>query len=881
MAEKSSHNNLAPLSSNIYPCPALHDAVKRGDIEDLKELILHSPLDEPNTRQQTALHIAAQYNQIKPLQILLKCGANPNAQDHNGWTPLHCSSNAGHLELCEILLKHDSTRADIVNCDGTSPLHYLVRIEIDGTTEKQIKLFKTVFDLMITRNARIDQITFLGESPLHQACNKGNVTAVNLLLINKAPTNVRNNYGETPLDCATRGKHSAVVNLITKHVKPITGIGAFNGPSSPASASPPSSGSSQAISPHPSGLSQAQESPRRVVPKLSILDKISSFGSSGSHNGVAKPSNGSAHNTPRSLRGRSKKNMDTSSSSSSSSKEENGYPNIIGKTLFIEVKKATVKTTLNQEVSELRFAVKMNKLEFFTSFQNTSSSLRWGQEFFFEISSLSHPIKISLRDRQNQSLASLRLPLEELMFLSPLKRKMDYTLKKRKGHITCCKLTLILRAESTADLSLTNRRRKKKRNSTPSLNVETEFSPSISPRGSNASNRSTSHSPTSSNIAFGKRRGKCQRKDCDCELYISTSDFASPRAGRCLNCGHYPAKHENLGDQACNPLVGEDEASKSGTSAFKSKMMGFSPREDYSHPFTHSWEIDSKELILFECIGQGASAKVFRGKFRNQDVAIKLFKDDRDKSQEEFQKEFAILSSLRSVNMGFFYGACMEPFKCMVLEYCPGGSLYDVLSQKNLTIDWPIFFKIAIGAARGIHYLHSWKPEILHRDIKSLNFLIGENWTVKVSDLGLSRFNIQNHISTLSKARGTYAYLAPEVYFTRPFTAKSDVYSLGIVLWELIVRTVTGSYERPYQDYPQFMYDFQIIIQTAKKGLRPSIPHLCPAPLLALLQRCWDHCPENRPASSQVLETLLTIQALHDREPSAWPVLRKNGSSKK
>jgi hypothetical protein len=100
-----------------------------------------------------------------------------------------------------------------------------------------------------------------------------------------------------------------------------------------------------------------------------------------------------------------------------------------------------------------------------------------------------------------------------------------------------------------------------------------------------------------------------------------------------------------------------------------------------------------------------------------------------------------------------------------------------------------------------------------------------------------------------------------EVYFGEPFSTLSDVFSIGIVLWELVVRAIKREYERPYQEYPNLKFDFQIIIQTAKKGLRPTIPPSCPEQFSSLIQECWAQSVDQRPSCKKILEVLDVLEA--------------------
>ena len=159
------------------------------------------------------------------------------------------------------------------------------------------------------------------------------------------------------------------------------------------------------------------------------------------------------------------------------------------------------------------------------------------------------------------------------------------------------------------------------------------------------------------------------------------------------------------------------------------------------------------------------------------------------------------------------------------------------MKKPDFEMNWEKTLNFSIEMVQGIYALHSWKTPIFHRDVKSENILIDENWHIKVCDMGLARFNTEKNHSTLAKPCGTYAYLAPELFFGKKFTEKADVYSMGILLLEMVVRTITRKYsgtniyyyfeliyKAPYEEFPQIKLDFQIAILAAEKGLRPTIP---------------------------------------------------------
>ena len=118
--------------------------------------------------------------------------------------------------------------------------------------------------------------------------------------------------------------------------------------------------------------------------------------------------------------------------------------------------------------------------------------------------------------------------------------------------------------------------------------------------------------------------------------------------------------------------------------------------------------------------------------------------------------------------------------------------------------------------------------------------------------------------------RGTYAYCAPEVYFGQSFTPKSDIFSFGVILWELAHRCLKGAYEQPYAEFKQIVFDFQIIIQSAKKDMRPTIPDNCPPSYTNLIVKCWDKDPEQRPETLQLSEILKELEREYNSNKEAW-----------
>jgi serine/threonine protein kinase len=208
-------------------------------------------------------------------------------------------------------------------------------------------------------------------------------------------------------------------------------------------------------------------------------------------------------------------------------------------------------------------------------------------------------------------------------------------------------------------------------------------------------------------------------------------------------------------------------------------------------------------LLQQKCIGQGGFANVYRGKWLSQDheVAIKVIRIQHlaDRDKEDFVKEISTMYRIRYDHILNIFGACMEPGNyALIVEYMSLGSLYDVLRQKILQLTWPDRWSIALQITKGINHLHTHSKPIIHRDIKSLNVLMtrgSQDFLVKIGDFGLAKIRHEtSRQSSHNSSVGTLPWKAPELLRMGKHTEASDVYALGIVLWEL----ATG-YE-PYEE---------------------------------------------------------------------------------
>jgi len=219
------------------------------------------------------------------------------------------------------------------------------------------------------------------------------------------------------------------------------------------------------------------------------------------------------------------------------------------------------------------------------------------------------------------------------------------------------------------------------------------------------------------------------------------------------------------------------------------------------------------------------------------------------------------MKDLNSPYLIKLFGATLQPL-CMVMEYCEKGCLYDILKQtKEHT--WSRNLSYMKDMAEGITALH--ELNIVHRDLKSLNLLVTKDWRIKVCDFGLSRHVKTSNMETFTKVRGTVAYCAPEVFSGQGIcTTKSDIYSMGIVIWELLFTSMNNNYSEPFSEFGSFL-DFQLLVQTTS-GLRPNIPPKSPAPIVEIYLACIHSDPDSRPDSLAVSSRINELWGIFEED---------------
>ncbi|KAF8110689.1 hypothetical protein N665_0079s0009 [Sinapis alba] len=260
------------------------------------------------------------------------------------------------------------------------------------------------------------------------------------------------------------------------------------------------------------------------------------------------------------------------------------------------------------------------------------------------------------------------------------------------------------------------------------------------------------------------------------------------------------------------------------------------------------WNIDFSELTVGIRVGIGFFGEVFRGVWNGTDVAIKVFleQDLTAENMEDFCNEISILSRLRHPNVILFLGACTRPPRLsLITEYMEMGSLYNLLhlSGQKKKLSWRRKLKMLRDICRGLMCIH--RMGIVHRDIKSANCLLSSKLTVKICDFGLSRIMTGTTMRDAVSA-GTPEWMAPELIRNEPFSEKCDIFSLGVIMWELCTLT------RPWEGVPPE----RVVYAIAYEGARLEIPE---GPLGKLIADCWTE-PEQRPSCNEILSRLLDCE---------------------
>ena len=291
------------------------------------------------------------------------------------------------------------------------------------------------------------------------------------------------------------------------------------------------------------------------------------------------------------------------------------------------------------------------------------------------------------------------------------------------------------------------------------------------------------------------------------------------------------------------------------------------------------YKINISEIQLEDKhLAEGAYGLLYRGIWNDQTVAVKILRSDEIMEEKlavfkEFRKEVSIMSELKHQNLVELKGFSVSGGKpAMIMEFMKHGDLYSIIKPKSpgpiTRLPLQISLNLATDIAKGIEFLHSLTPPILHRDLKPPNILItkeegDQNYTAKVADFGLSA---KQYLSNLKeRAVETPIWVAPEILKKEPYTTKSDVYSYAIILYEIFERKL------PFENVEfRFLNELE---EQIIKGSRSDITQLNRVypEIASLIEDCWNGDPYRRPNFSEIINRLIDITEKY--EPSLSSIL--------
>nr|XP_027080335.1 probable serine/threonine-protein kinase PBL15 [Coffea arabica] len=289
----------------------------------------------------------------------------------------------------------------------------------------------------------------------------------------------------------------------------------------------------------------------------------------------------------------------------------------------------------------------------------------------------------------------------------------------------------------------------------------------------------------------------------------------------------------------------------------------------------------------FGTVHKGYVDDNFRPGLKAQAVAVKLLDIEGLQGHREWLAEVIFLGQLRHPNLVKLIGYCCEDEeRLLVYEFMARGSLENHLFKRlSVSLPWGTRLKIAIGAAKGLAFLHGAEKPVIYRDFKTSNILLDSDFNAKLSDFGLAKMGPEGsntHVTT--RVMGTYGYAAPEYVSTGHLTTKSDIYSFGVVLLELLTGRRAMDKTRPKTE--QSLADWAKPYLTSSRRLRCVVdPRLSgqysvkgAKEMAHLALQCVSMNPRDRPKMPVIIETLESLQNLRDMAVTCgqWPASPKS-----
>uniref|UniRef100_A0A7N6F6Y1 Tyrosine-protein kinase n=1 Tax=Anabas testudineus TaxID=64144 RepID=A0A7N6F6Y1_ANATE len=264
-------------------------------------------------------------------------------------------------------------------------------------------------------------------------------------------------------------------------------------------------------------------------------------------------------------------------------------------------------------------------------------------------------------------------------------------------------------------------------------------------------------------------------------------------------------------------------------------------------PSKDHWEVDPQELTLGEELGSGQFGLVLEGMWREKKVAVKMTREE-CMSDDEFKEEALVMTKLSHSKLVQLYGVCTQHSPmCLVFEFMENGCLSDYLRARKGQLSQDVMLGMCLDVSEGMAYLES--SNFIHRDLAARNCLVSHDHEVKVSDFGMTRFVLDDQYTSSQCSKFPVKWSAPEVIRYSKFSSKSDVWSFGVLMWE-----VYSEGRLPYENRSNAE-----VVESLNAGLRLLKPRLAPDAVHLLMEWCWKEKPEDRPSFALLVHELASL----------------------
>uniref|UniRef100_A0A8C4EEC3 non-specific protein-tyrosine kinase n=1 Tax=Dicentrarchus labrax TaxID=13489 RepID=A0A8C4EEC3_DICLA len=272
--------------------------------------------------------------------------------------------------------------------------------------------------------------------------------------------------------------------------------------------------------------------------------------------------------------------------------------------------------------------------------------------------------------------------------------------------------------------------------------------------------------------------------------------------------------------------------------------------QEIVEPSKGQWEVDPEELILGQELGSGQFGLVLEGRWKDIKVAVKMIREE-CMSDEEFKEEAKVMMKLSHCKLVQLYGVCTQRSPmCLVFEFMENGCLSEYLRARKGRLSQDMMLGMCLDVSEGMAYLES--SNFIHRDLAARNCLVSKNNEVKVSDFGMTRFVLDDQYTSSQCSKFPVKWSAPEVIKYCKFSSKSDVWSFGVLMWE-----VYNEGRLPYENRTNAE-----VVESLSSGLRLLKPRLAPDSVHLLMEWCWKEKPEDRPSFALLLHELASLSDL-------------------